>query len=86
MAELKPVQSSSQLAISDQWTVTKSKLAFMSAMAEAEVYALARGEEIHTHNSAWGRKYILEEIYDEMNAVIHSALALLGHGTEKVRP
>lgn len=64
--------SKREIEISDQWTVSKSKLAFMVYAAELEVYALkqSREESCLDNDSAWGRHFILQEIFDEMDKVI----------------
>lgn len=64
--------SKREIAISDQWTTSKSKLAFMVYAAEIEVYALEQSREESSLDSAsaWGKHYILEEIYCEMDRVI----------------
>lgn len=62
------------MQISDQWTISKSKLALMSAISQLEAeWLFLKGhlpEALEDKDAKWGQRFIMDEIFKEMNEVI----------------
>ena len=73
------MSSKRECATSDAWTVAKSKLAFVAAVCELEAEHVSEincpFEGLHADKDAlWGRHFVLQEIYDQMDEAIEGEL------------